>query len=45
MSMPGQKNARKNGLEPTGPTDDHGERVYYLIAPGGLPISFHSKLD
>jgi hypothetical protein len=37
--------ARENGLEPTGPTDDHGERIYYLNAPGGLPISFQSKLD
>ncbi len=39
------KNARKNGLEPTGPTDAHGERIYYLNAPGGLPIAFQSKLE
>ena len=38
------ENARKNGLEPTGPTDAHGERIYYLNAPGGLPIAFQSKL-
>ena len=38
------ENARSNGLEPTGPMDDHGERIYYLKAPGGLPISFQSKL-
>ena len=38
-------NARKNGLEPSGPTDDHGERIYYLTAPGGLPVSFQSKLE
>ncbi len=37
-------NARKNGLEPTGPMDEHGERIYYLNAPGGLPVSFESKL-
>ena len=37
-------NARKNGLEPTGPIDSHGERIYYLTAPGGLPIAFQSKL-
>jgi len=33
-------NARKNGLEPTGPMDEHGEHIYYLNAPGGLPVSF-----
>jgi len=38
------ENARKNGLEPAGPTDNHGERIYYLNAPGGLPLSFQSKL-
>ncbi len=38
-------NARKNGLEPTGPMDAHGERIYYLKAPGGLAISFQSKLE
>lgn len=38
------ENARKDGLEPSGPIDDHGERIYYLKAPGGLPISFQSKL-
>ena len=37
------KNARKNGLEPTGPVDAHGERIYTLNAPGGLPIAFQSK--
>lgn len=38
------ENARKNGLEPVGPTDAHGERIYYLNAPGGLPVSFQSRL-
>ncbi len=38
------ENARKNGLEPTGPMDAHGERTYYLNAPGGLPIAFQSEL-
>ncbi len=38
-------NARKNGLEPTGPMDAHGERIYYLKAPGELAISFQSKLE
>ena len=36
--------ARANGLKPQGPTDAHGERIYYLQAPGGLPIAFQSRL-
>ena len=36
--------ARKNGLDPKGPDDAHGERIYYLEAPGGFPVSFQSKL-
>ena len=36
--------ARENGLEPQGPTDAHGERIYYVQAPTGLPVSFQSKL-
>lgn len=36
--------AKSNGLEPHGPTDAHGERIYYLQGPDGLPISFQSKL-
>ena len=35
--------ARANGLEPSGPMDDHGERIYFLTAPDGLPVSFQSK--
>jgi len=38
------QNARKNGLEPKGPDDAHGERIYYLEGPSGLPISFQSKI-
>ncbi len=38
-------NALRNGLEPNGPMDAHGERIYYLKAPGGLAISFQSKLE
>ena len=37
-------NARRNGLKPQGPTDAHGERIYYLKAPDGLPVSFQSKV-
>ena len=36
--------ARSNGLDPKGPNDMHGERIYYLNAPGGLAVSFQSKL-
>jgi len=35
--------AKSNGLAPHGPIDAHGERIYYLTAPGGLPVSFQSK--
>ncbi len=35
--------ARSNGLEPHGPTDAHGERMYFIQGPGGLPITFQSK--
>lgn len=38
------QNARKNGLDPKGPDDAHGERIYYLEGPGGLPIAFASKV-
>ncbi|MEO1013948.1 MAG: hypothetical protein AAFX08_02050 [Pseudomonadota bacterium] len=37
--------ARNNGLDPKGPDDAHGERIYYLEGPGGLPISFQSKIN
>lgn len=36
--------ARANGLEPEGPMDAHGERIYFLKAPSGLPVSFQSRL-
>ena len=39
------ENARKNGLDPKGPDDAHGERIYYIAGPGGLPISFQSRTD
>ncbi len=35
--------ARANGLAPEGPMDAHGERIYFLTLPGGLPLSFQSK--
>ena len=36
--------ARANGLDPKGPMDQHGERIYFLTAPGGMPVSFQSTL-
>jgi hypothetical protein len=36
--------AKENGVEPHGPSDAHGERCYFLQGPGGLPITFQSKL-
>ena len=38
-------NAKSNGLDPQGPVDAHGERIYYLMAPSGLQMSFQSKLE
>lgn len=35
--------ARATGLAPTGPMDAHGERIYFLDAPG-LQLSFQSAL-
>jgi hypothetical protein len=37
--------ARENGLEPQGPMDAHGERIYFVQAPTGLQISFQSKIN
>lgn len=36
--------AKDNGLEPQGPMDAHGERIYFIEAPTGLQVSFQSKL-
>ncbi len=36
--------AKSNGLEPHGPMDAHGERIYFLKAPSGLQMSFQSRL-
>lgn len=36
--------ARSNGLDPQGPTDAHGERIYMLTAPNGMQVSFQSAL-
>ena len=37
--------AKKNGIEPHGPVDEHGERIYYVKAPSGLQMSFQSSLS
>jgi hypothetical protein len=31
--------AKSSGLTPQGPVDAHGERIYFLTAPGGLQLS------
>lgn len=36
--------ARQHGLDVKGPDDAHGERIYYLEGPGGLPIAFQSRI-
>ena len=38
------EHARSNGLDPQGPMDAHGERIYFLQAPTGLQMSFQSAL-
>lgn len=38
------EHARSQGLEPRGPMEAHGERIYYLLAPGGLAMTFQSKV-
>ncbi len=38
------ENAKQNGLEPQGPMDAHGERIYFIGTPTGLQMSFQSKL-
>lgn len=35
--------ARENGVDVKGPDDAHGERIYYVAGPGGLPIAMLSK--
>ena len=38
------EHARSNGLEPQGPMDAHGERIYFMEAPTGLKMSFQSAV-
>lgn len=37
--------AKTQGLAPHGPMIAHGERIYSLLAPGGLVMTFQSKLS
>ena len=37
--------ARQNGIDISEPMDAHGERIYFASAPGGLQLSFQSKLE
>jgi len=39
------EHARANGLDPRGPMIAHGEKLYYLLAPGGLAMTIQSKLE
>ncbi len=39
------EHARKSGLEPHGPFEAYGEKVYYLHAPTGLPVTFQSRMQ
>ncbi len=36
--------ARANGLDPKGPMLTRTEKIYYLMAPGGLAMTVQSKL-
>ncbi|MFG1497951.1 hypothetical protein ABMA57_15070 [Saccharospirillum sp. HFRX-1] len=37
--------AKEQGLNPQGPMEAHGERIYFLEGPNGLPVSFQSKVN
>jgi hypothetical protein len=39
------EHARQSGLDPSGPVDAHGERIYFIEAPSGLQVSFQSQLS
>ena len=36
--------ARSNGLQPNGPMLAHGEKIYSVMAPGGLAMTFQSEM-
>jgi hypothetical protein len=39
------EHARERGLAPQGPLESGGERIYFLRAPTGMPVSFQSVPD
>lgn len=39
------EHARERGLAPRGPMESGGERIYFLRAPTGMPVSFQSATD
>lgn len=39
------QDAKNRGVELDGPFDAHGERIYYLNSPTGMPISIQSKSE
>lgn len=37
--------AKAHGLKPHGPLMSHGEKIYSIVAPGGLVMTFQSAVD
>ena len=37
-------NARENGIDVQGPMEAHCEKFYFVVAPGGLSVSFQQVL-
>jgi len=38
------EHAKNQGLTPQGPIEAHGEKIYFIEGPNGLPVSFQSAL-
>jgi len=39
------EHAKSQGLNPQGPVEAHGEKIYFIEAPNGMPVSFQSALS
>ncbi|PTY38520.1 hypothetical protein BGP77_12510 [Saccharospirillum sp. MSK14-1] len=37
--------AKEQGLNPQGPMEAHGEKIYFVEGPGGFPVSFQSTVS
>lgn len=37
--------AKAHGLKPRGPMESHGEKIYSIVAPGGLVMTFQSQSE